>query len=330
MMDIRMYSLVHKELTGQLTDDESSELKRLRGDNPKETITHDIATIWSASKEYIPTKDWKKADAKADFMQRIKADAQPKVVVQPTDVKSNLSKYLVLGASILLLSLAAWYFLSNANNATVGEEVLIEYAMLDDNSKLWIGEGSQVKVSNFSDTERNVALEGEAIFDIARDESRPFIIDLGNDVYAEVLGTSFKATSTHDGNVGSIAVREGRVKLYSTTQDGLDMVLNAGEYGSINPTSKASSNTIITKPIVLDLGEDISFQNTPLSEVFESLGRFYGVQIEIDGTVDCPHTSPLVKNSSLNDALAVILTSHSGLAITESERSTYVVSGTCH
>ena len=326
-----MYSLVHKELTGQLNKDESLELKRLRVNNQSEAISEDIAAIWSASKEYIPTKDWKKAEAKEALLKRIRTEGQPQGAIKDTGATSNLSNYIAIGAAIVLLTVGAFYFLNRTNDApSDAQEALIEYAMLDDNSKLWIGEGSKVIVASFSDAQRNVALEGEAIFDVARDETRPFVIDLGNDVYAQVLGTSFKATSTHRGSVGSIAVREGRVRLYSTTNPDLDMVLGAGEYGSIDPLSKEANNSAVTAPIVLELEEDISFQNTPLSDVFESLSKFYGVEIKVDASVDCKITSPLAKNSSLQHNFDVLLTSYEGLTVRESERSTYIVSGTCH
>ena len=333
MIDTKFYGLVHKELTGQLSEEEFAELAQLRANNPSEGISQDISAIWAASKEYMPSNDWKKADAKAALMQRIKADAQaiPNTTPTSTVTKSNTGKYITIGLALLTLVLGGMYFLNQTEDQDEidNRTEVIEYAMLNDETKLWIGEGSVVKVSEFSDTERKVELVGEAIFDVARDEARPFVIDLGNDVFAEVLGTSFKATSTHDGEEGSIAVREGKVRLFSTEDSSIDMILNAGDYGSFNPKSLAKMNSKVTRPIVLDQDEEISFQNTPMTEVFESLESFYGVEIQVEGSIKCNHTSPLVKNSSLDDALAIILITHSNLSVVETGRSTYRVTGSC-
>jgi len=132
------------------------------------------------------------------------------------------------------------------------------------------------------------------------------------------------------GGLGSIAVREGRVRLYSTSLKGFDMVLTSGDFGSIDPAKKSQNIQKITAPIVLETQEDISFSNTPIANVFSSLSKHFGVEIEVKGDLDCLLTSPLVKNSSLDQAFEVISTTHEGLTITESARSIYTVTGTCN
>lgn len=323
-----MYTLVHKELTGQLNTDEALELKELRGNSTVETLSQDLSAIWSASKEYLPQKDWKKADAKEALMQRIRSEKAIKTA--PEAEKSNIFRNITIGAAMLILGLAAIYYMTRPVEVEVkAPSQSIEYAMLDDDTKMWVGAGSEVTIAHFTTSERRVKLEGEAIFDVARDESRPFTIDLGNDVYAQVLGTSFKATSTHDGHIGSIAVREGKVRLFSSSLEGLDMILEAGDYGSIDPKSESQAIKKIDTPIILDSQEDISFINTPINEVFSSLSKYYGVEFDVKGDAKCLYTSPLVKNSTLQGALDVILATHEGLNITESARSTYIVSGSC-
>ncbi|MFR1240329.1 MAG: FecR family protein [Butyricimonas faecihominis] len=69
-----------------------------------------------------------------------------------------------------------------------GGEYRIE---LEDGTKVWINSASRLRYPVvFSDDTREVYLEGEAYFEVQRDEARPFIVHSGEQKVT-VLGTSF-------------------------------------------------------------------------------------------------------------------------------------------
>ena len=67
---------------------------------------------------------------------------------------------------------------------------------LSDGSVIQLNSNSSLSyLSEFEADERKVALKGEAFFEIAKDEKRPFIVDLQDELYVKVLGTSFNVKS---------------------------------------------------------------------------------------------------------------------------------------
>jgi ferric-dicitrate binding protein FerR (iron transport regulator) len=58
----------------------------------------------------------------------------------------------------------------------------------------------------FAETRREIHLTGEAFFDVAKDQSRPFIISTG-DVTIKVLGTSFNVKAYQGAKEITVAVK---------------------------------------------------------------------------------------------------------------------------
>lgn len=71
-----------------------------------------------------------------------------------------------------------------------------EYKLvLEDGSRVWLNSASELRYPvRFTDKNRQVILEGEAYFEVARNEARPFIVKAGGQ-QVEVLGTSFDVTA---------------------------------------------------------------------------------------------------------------------------------------
>ncbi|MBN2611735.1 MAG: FecR family protein [Bacteroidales bacterium] len=63
--------------------------------------------------------------------------------------------------------------------------------LLPDNTKVWLnGESSLRYSANYNKTQREVYLDGEAFFEVSRDESRPFLVNT-TEIKVKVYGTSF-------------------------------------------------------------------------------------------------------------------------------------------
>jgi ferric-dicitrate binding protein FerR (iron transport regulator) len=62
---------------------------------------------------------------------------------------------------------------------------------LPDGTKLWVNSGSKLSYqSDFAKSNRNIYLEGEAYFEVAKNKKLPFIVHTGN-VHIRALGTAF-------------------------------------------------------------------------------------------------------------------------------------------
>ncbi len=81
---------------------------------------------------------------------------------------------------------------------------------LDDGSLIMLGAKSEVSV-DYQDNERSVALiSGEAYFDVAKDTSRPFIVDV-NGVQVQAVGTAFNILNGPEEVL--VSVTEGIVRV---------------------------------------------------------------------------------------------------------------------
>ena len=134
---------------------------------------------------------------------------------------------LSVAAGLLVAAAAGWWVgvfdsLSNGVTTTaVGEQ---RSMTLDDGSVISLNTQTSVRV-RFVDGERRAELlRGEALFDIARDEHRPFVVVAGA-AEVRVLGTTFNVYREDD-RTATVTVLEGRVAV--TTNDATNPVSAAG------------------------------------------------------------------------------------------------------
>lgn len=91
---------------------------------------------------------------------------------------------------------------------------------LPDGSKITLNAESKLKYpQKFSGRQRQVFLEGEAFFEIAKDKDRQFIV-MTPDLAVKVHGTSFNIKSYAKDNTVETTLVEGAISLYKTDQKG--------------------------------------------------------------------------------------------------------------
>ena len=149
--------------------------------------------------------------------------------------KNPSFRYAVAFAATLVLLVTAGLLFTNREKEgpnILSMELLNDVAgttlvsRLEDGSIVYLTENSSIKhPQKFSSEERKIELEGEAFFDIARDEKKPFIINAGN-TEATVLGTSFELIN-HDGET-VLSVKTGKVRL-TLINSGVTIDVSAGE-----------------------------------------------------------------------------------------------------
>lgn len=154
---------------------------------------------------------------------------------------------------------------------------------LSDGSILTLNTNSRVDIE-FEEGIRNVRLvRGEVLFDVARDEARPFRIDTpSGDI--EVLGTVFAAELRSDSL--EVAVIEGHVALMPESgEDDRRQEMTAGMIGYANQAD------VISESVGLREVEDrllwrsgrIRFRNIALSDVAAEFNRYSPIQLEVQG-----------------------------------------------
>lgn len=158
--------------------------------------------------------------------------------------------------------------------------------VLPDGSKVFMNAATSMKFpAEFSRLERRVEIKGEAFFEIARDEKRPFIVERG-DVAVKVLGTKFNLSAYEDETDLKVTLVEGSVSVEQSDLLGEKLILKPGEQIRINANGQRS---LIEKA---NIEEAVAwknnlfwFEDSDIQEVTKALSRWYNVSIEIKDNI---------------------------------------------
>ncbi len=141
---------------------------------------------------------------------------------------------------------------------------------LDDGTTVIMNVNSELRYAQ-SSTKRSVELEGMAYFDVARDESKPFVIVAGEGEVT-VLGTKFTVENIEDRERICVSVNEGKVKLevgdHSVQLMANDIALWT-EDGHIRVNRKESHDNSSW------LNDYITLSDASLDDVMDKLLRHY-------------------------------------------------------
>lgn len=155
---------------------------------------------------------------------------------------------------------------------------------LSDGSKIHLNAGSTLKypIKFLDDANRHVFLDGEAYFEIAKDEARPFIVNTSQ-INIMALGTEFNVNSYNEDAVAHTVLVEGSVGLYSK-----DTSFDKGVSTILSPRQKATWNKLekLVQVDEIEVYEYIAwtkgqllFKIRPFSEIIKVLERHYDVTI---------------------------------------------------
>ena len=150
-----------------------------------------------------------------------------------------------------------------------------EYMLtLSDGTHVWLNADSRMRYpSRFVEGNREVYLEGEAYFEVARDSCRPFVVKtLGAEV--RVLGTAFNLQAYPEERQRTTLV-EGRVLVSSAKSK---VVLNPSEQAE-KEGDRLSIRKVNVNEYTAWLKNSFVFVNTPLEDVLNNLERWYDVDV---------------------------------------------------
>lgn len=158
---------------------------------------------------------------------------------------------------------------------------------LPDGTVISLNSDSRVSYpERFVDDQRVVNLEGEAFFDVKRDEQKPFIINAQGSV-TKVLGTSFNINAYPGENNVEIAVMSGKVAVFpwpsnENQEDQEMLLLNPNEKAVLKPeTHQVAKSAADLETIASWKTNLLIFKNDPFEVMTKKLERWYGVQFVI-------------------------------------------------
>jgi transmembrane sensor len=150
---------------------------------------------------------------------------------------------------------------------------------LKDGSVVDLNAETHLQVS-FVHSERRVVLgEGEAIFDVAHDERRPFTVEAANRV-VRVVGTQFDVRN-RQGEL-TVTVARGKVQVRPMAAAvGQTYLLTAGQRLEVSQTGVEALKIVDPQETFSWRAGRLVYRGQPLSEVVADLNRQFAEQIEI-------------------------------------------------
>lgn len=157
----------------------------------------------------------------------------------------------------------------------------LDTVALSDGSKVMLAPGSSMTVAaSFDRGDRVVTLRGAAFFEVQHDAAHPFTVR-ANDAEIRDIGTAFSVNTDARGGVsvsvthGSVAMRPANVAAQPSIE------LRAGDRGVLANGNVAVTRGTVTPDDVAWTRGQLSYRDTPLSEVQGDLKRWYGITLQI-------------------------------------------------
>ncbi len=187
--------------------------------------------------------------------------------------------------------------------------------VLQDGTRVMLNSGSKITYPlSFGKAQRKVTLTGEAYFEVAKDESKAFIVSTpgnknvqGQEIH--VLGTHFNVNAYEDEQAFVTTLLEGSIKIAAENTPG-DKLLKPGQQAIIKQ-SIAVSNANVDAAVAWT-NDLFYFTDLPLKDMMRKLARWYDVEVVYQGEVPAiGFWAQISKNKKLSEVLATIETTNS-------------------
>ncbi|MCD8176326.1 MAG: DUF4974 domain-containing protein [Tannerellaceae bacterium] len=287
-----------KFLTGRISYNEFLEMRNRINSRP-DTLDNEMQQAWE---EYTPATNMPPVAKK-----RIEKNLH---VHLKKDRKTEFRFRNIASVAILLLVVgsALFYFLNDRTDQSKEFIVKVERGekasiLLPDGTHIRLNAESFLSYDLADKKVRNVSVSGEAFFNVAKDESRPFIVDM-DDFKVRVTGTSFNIRKYENEDIIETSLLEEKVLLeipghentYPLDPEQKFIFSKADNSFRIEQFDKEYELSWLTGKLI--------FRSETLESVLEKIERWYGVTID----PQCrDYKDDLITGSFLNEDLHHVL-----------------------
>ena len=156
---------------------------------------------------------------------------------------------------------------------------------LSEGTKVWLNSGSKlVFPAVFAQNNREVFIEGEAVFDVAHMKDKPFVVST-KDFGIKVLGTVFNVSVYSDDKYSRIVLEKGKIELICSktsifAQEKLE--ISPGSMAVFDRNQKTFEQQQVNPQKYLSWREGyLIFNSEKLENILKKLGRYYNIEMII-------------------------------------------------
>ena len=226
MSNERFLVLITKKIAGEATEAELNELQELL------QADRTLREKYTILRKYLEESSYKAASNKESVLLKtlsrinettIENDKEDQTtpVIAITGKRSYRTILLkwMSAAAIIVISISVFFYTWNKPPQKTGDTLVQKQnakgikstIVLTDGSKIWLNADSKIEYPEvFTGDTREVYLNGEAFFEVAKNPVKPFIIHLANGT-VKVLGTSFNVRAYDNEKIVETSVATGKV-----------------------------------------------------------------------------------------------------------------------
>ena len=159
------------------------------------------------------------------------------------------------------------------------------HAVLPDGTEVWLNAASAIRYPTaFTGKERKVEINGEAYFEVVKNEEKPFVVNLENEAEVEVLGTHFNINAYDNEEAIRTTLLEGSVRVRSGMRQA---VIRPGEQAQMrrNALDAIAVKTADPEKVMAWKNGFFNFENASLEEILRQLERWYDIEVVYSGKI---------------------------------------------
>lgn len=311
---------IHRFLSNALSAEERHAFQEwLDKSIENKMLYNQIAMIWDASEQV-------KSDYAFDYQSALNRHKEQLSTSYKPATKTvnflNFKLYTAAAAIIIILLAVTFLFIMGSDTEVIHTQAVAQRILLEDKSEVWINSESELKIFDFTNSVRKVALKGVAYFDIEKNTDKVFVIETRN-FSVEVTGTSFNVNALKD----EVFVTSGSVIVKNKNDE---VRLSAGEGVRLLEGTFIKMDSVPSHSDMLDwVNPDLTFDNTPFHRVIRDIEIKYNIRIVVDDQADlssCVFTSGSMKGSSLEEVFSILKLTYD-MNIEQTDLTVYQLSG---
>jgi len=287
MTDQRFTELLGKQLAGEISPDESIELKSILADNAALKKEHDVLLTYFESE----TVEDENIDPVFERIKnQINIPGESNLIV-----RKGKSSYIWLKiAAVLAIALAAVLLYNRGNIFSTQPDLLnvqtkaaeVKTIVLADGSTVKINAGSSLKYpARFKNDTREVYLSGEAFFEVQKDAAHPFIVHT-EQLAVKVLGTQFDVKAYKNDTFTETTLIRGKVSVSLENNSDQTFILKPNDKFILSNGKGSVSQLTLFNGAGADkivetawLNHELIFKNNRFDEVAKLFERWYGIKV---------------------------------------------------
>lgn len=304
--------LLHHLMAGSTTEEENRQLMEwFRQCVSKEEFFMLFETAWRDSQDEMPRdvqeRMYRRLNRKLDEEKK-----HAKVVSLRPRFSWKIWQQVAVACIILVLSLVNYRMndkqkqLSTQNFTVSAEKGQRAFVTLPDSTKVWLNSDTKISYpADYGMEIRNVVLEGEAYFEVAKNPEKRFIVETKG-MQVEALGTSFNINAYRDDDKIIASLFSGSVRV---SYDDHVAILKPHESVKVDLLTHSFSQykDENMQEIALWRQNEITFDGESLEEITRIMNRLYNTTIYIeDESLKKECYIGTIRNNSLENFIDII------------------------